>query len=142
MRFMMRSAAIAAAVLTTGATLAGGMGSASTDHPASVDLAASQAANQAANQAAPTSVKVALTPSSAQLATCMPKAKVNVDVALRTDATGRDVFYIEGSGLPPRTDFTVFLLQQADSPFGAAEYIGDLSSDAHGRGENTFKLIV
>ena len=27
-------------------------------------------------------------------------------------------------------------------PFKAAEYIGDFSTDEHGRGENTFKLIV
>ena len=38
--------------------------------------------------------------------------------------------------------FTVFLLEQAGSPFGAAEYIGDFTSDRKGRSHNTFRLIV
>ncbi len=44
--------------------------------------------------------------------------------------------------LPPNRDFTVFLLEQAGSPFGAAEYIGDLHTNANGNGQNTFRLIV
>src|SRR3954447_24201885 len=59
-----------------------------------------------------------------------------------TDQIGFDFFNAEASGLPPNTAFTVFLLQQADSPFGAAEYIGDVFSDKKGRAENTFRLIV
>jgi hypothetical protein len=76
------------------------------------------------------------------LAACMPKAQVTVDLALRTDQTGRDVFRIAGDNLPPNRDYTVFLLEQADSPFGAAEYIGDLHTNANGHGENAFDLIV
>jgi hypothetical protein len=49
---------------------------------------------------------------------------------------------IEAPGLPPNRDFTVFLLEQAGAPFGAAEYIGDLRANANGRGENEFRLIV
>jgi hypothetical protein len=90
----------------------------------------------------PDSVQLNLTPSSAQLAACIPHAKVRVNVDLRTDQTGRDVFRIEGNHLPPNRDFTVFLLEQAGPPFGAAEYIGDLSTNKYGHGQNTFKLIV
>jgi hypothetical protein len=72
----------------------------------------------------------------------MPKAKVTVNVALRTNPTGRDVFRIEGDNLPPNRDYTVFLLEQAGSPFGAAEYIGDLHANANGHGDNEFRLIV
>lgn len=87
-------------------------------------------------------VRLHLTPSSAQLAACMPRANVNVKVKLTTDQTGFDVFHVHATGLPPRTDFTTFLLETAGAPFGAAEYIGDFSSDGHGEADATFRLIV
>ncbi len=87
-------------------------------------------------------VDLKLTPSSAQLAACMPHARVQVEVALTTDSVGFDVFHVDASGLPPKTDFTVFLLEQAGAPFGAAEYIGDVTSDRDGRAQNSFHLIV
>jgi hypothetical protein len=87
-------------------------------------------------------VHLNLTPSSDQLAGCMPHAKVRVEVSLETDRIGFDSFEVDASGLPPNTDFTVFLLEQAGTPFGAAEYIGDISSNDNGRAENEFHLIV
>ena len=87
-------------------------------------------------------VHLHLTPSSARLAACMPKAQVDVTVKLTTDRKGFDDFTIRAQGLPPNSDFTTFLLQFAGSPFGAAEYIGDFTSDRQGRAHNTFKLIV
>jgi len=96
----------------------------------------------AANGGNADEVHLRLTPSSAQLADCMPNAKVNIEVGLQTDRIGFDTFEVDASGLPPNTDFTVFLLEQAGSPFGAAEYIGDISSNAHGRAKNEFHLIV
>jgi hypothetical protein len=83
-----------------------------------------------------------LAPSTPAIAACFPKLKAQVEVDLETDQKGRDDFEIEASGLPPKTDFTVFLLETPGTPFGAAEYIGDFTTDKHGRGENTFKLIV
>jgi hypothetical protein len=88
------------------------------------------------------SVALHLTPSSDALAKCMPKAKVNIKVELKTDRVGFDDFEVTASGLPANTDFTVFLLQQADPPFGAAEYIGDITSNSNGDARNEFKLIV
>lgn len=102
---------------------------------------AAASASPAASAAAPV-VRLHLTPSSAQLAGCMPKAKVDIKVELKTDKVGFDEFEVSASGLPPKTAFTIFLLQQADSPFGAAEYIGDITSNATGRAHNEFKLIV
>lgn len=90
----------------------------------------------------PESVHLKLTPSSPQLAACMPKARVRVDVLLRTERKGFDIFQVRASGLPPNTAFTVFLLEKAGPPFGAAEYIGDFTSNREGRAHNTFKLIV
>jgi len=87
-------------------------------------------------------LKLQLTPSSAQLAECMPDAKLSVKVRLTTDKVGFDTFEIQAQHLPPRRSFTVFLLEQAGAPFGAAEYIGDFSTNPAGDGHNMFKLIV
>ncbi len=87
-------------------------------------------------------IHLKLTPSSAQLATCMPDAKVSVAVALTADKRGFDVLRIRALHLPPNTSFTVFLLEQAGAPFGAAEYIGDFTTNAHGNAHNTYRLIV
>lgn len=87
-------------------------------------------------------LRLHLTPSSDKLAQCMPDADVNVAVRLTTTQDGFDRFTVRGRHLPPNRDFTVFLLEQAGSPFGAAEYIGDLHTNANGNGQNTFRLIV
>src|SRR5213079_826482 len=92
--------------------------------------------------ARPEVVELNLTPSSAQLAACMPNARVDVTVQLTTDRRGFDVFHVHADGLPPKTTFTVFLLEQAGPPFGAAEYIGDFTSNEDGHADNSFRLIV
>jgi hypothetical protein len=90
----------------------------------------------------PEVVELNLTPSSGALAACMPDAHVTVTVRLTTDVHGFDVFRVHATGLPPNTAFTTFLLEQAGAPFGAAEYIGDFTSDEDGEADNTFRLIV
>jgi hypothetical protein len=87
-------------------------------------------------------VQLGLTPSSAQLAACMPGAQLSAEVALTTDEHGFDRFEITAHHLPPNRDFTIFLLEQAGAPFGAAQYIGDFSTDAYGNAHNNLKLIV
>jgi hypothetical protein len=131
--------ALAIAALATGAA-AGTAGTAVAAAPAADTTATPVLA--AASSGNPNSVRLDLTPSSDQLAKCMPRAKFTVNVALRTDKTGRDVFRIEGENLPPDRDYTVFLLEQAGAPFGAAEYIGDLHTNGRGKGRNEFDLIV
>jgi hypothetical protein len=117
----------------------GALAAALTTAAAAGSAAASASSSPAAAAAV---VRLHLTPSSAQLAGCMPKAKVDIKVELKTDKVGFDDFEVSASGLPPKTAFTIFLLQQADSPFGAAEYIGDITSNDAGRARNEFKLIV
>jgi hypothetical protein len=87
-------------------------------------------------------LQIALTPSSAQLAACMPGAELQVKVGLGTEEHGSDTFDIAARNLPPDREFTIFLLQDAASPFGAAEYIGDVSTDASGDGHAKLRLIV
>lgn len=96
---------------------------------------------QTAGHATP-ATHLTLTPSSAQLAACMPESVVRIKVELTTDANGADRVHVRASGLPPHTAFTIFLLQQADAPFGAAEYIGDITSNGRGFARNAFRLIV
>ena len=88
------------------------------------------------------SLQFELTPSSAQLADCMPDASLEVTLKPTTDKKGFDTFDIRARNLPPNRDFTVFLLEQAGTPFGAAEYIGDVSTNGQGNGHNKFNLIV
>jgi hypothetical protein len=87
-------------------------------------------------------VQLDLTPSSPQLAACMPGAQLTFRVSLTGDRHGADRVEVSGHDLPPSTDFTIFLLQQPGAPFGAAEYIGDLSSDAGGNAHTDLQLIV
>lgn len=72
----------------------------------------------------------------------MPHARVIVEVGLSADRVGSDEFEVHASGLAPKTAFTVFLLQTAGAPFGAAEYVGDVTSDRHGTAKRSFHLIV
>ena len=77
-----------------------------------------------------------------QLAACMPRADVQVDVKLTTEKKGFDSFNITARHVLPNRDYTVFLLEQAGFPFGAAEYIGEFSTDAQGNGHAEYHLIV
>ena len=83
-----------------------------------------------------------LAPSSPDIANCFPDLSAHVQVKLQTDKVGFDSFTVQAAGLPGGTSFTVFLLQQPGSPFGAAEYIGDFTTGPNGKGQNTFNLIV
>jgi hypothetical protein len=87
-------------------------------------------------------VRLRLTPSSPQLAACMPHARLRVSVDQTTDQIGFDRFKIRARNLPPKRSYTVFLLEQAGAPFGAAEYIGDFTTNRYGNAKNEFRLIV
>jgi hypothetical protein len=83
-----------------------------------------------------------LTPSSPDLARCMPNARVKITVRSTTDAIGFDILRVKARHLAPNRDYTVFLLETAGAPFGAAEYIGDLHANDDGNGHAEFHLIV
>jgi len=87
-------------------------------------------------------VQFRLVPSSAALAKCMPHARVNITVKLRTDKIGKDIFTVDASGLPANTSFTTFLLETPGTPFGAAEYFGDVDTNKYGEAHAQFDLIV
>jgi hypothetical protein len=86
--------------------------------------------------------RLTLTPSSDQLAECMPNARVKLKVYSTVDQVGFDTLTVRASHLVPKRDYTIFFLETAGQPFGAAEYIGDISTDRHGNAYNKFNLIV
>src|SRR4051794_21227297 len=109
--------------------------------------AASPASHTSAPTASPASsataqAHLALKPSSPALAQCFPHASAKVTVDLTTDTVGKDTFTISAHDLKPRTDFTVFLIEKPGAPFGAAEYIGDFTTDDYGQAHNRYQLIV
>jgi hypothetical protein len=83
-----------------------------------------------------------LVPSSAAIAKCIPHGRVDITVKLQTDAKGRDLFIVDAYDMPKNTSFTTFLLEVPGSPFGAAEYIGDVDTDKKGNAHAEFRLIV
>lgn len=44
--------------------------------------------------------------------------------------------------LPPNTKFTAFLVESSITPFGHAEYVGDLTTRGDGAGESVFHVIA
>jgi hypothetical protein len=67
---------------------------------------------------------------------------VKITVRSTTEQVGFDTFRVHARHLAPNRDYTVFLLETAGQPFGAAEYIGDITTDAGGNAYNEFRLIV
>ena len=67
---------------------------------------------------------------------CLKGAYANVKV---TDAgQGNQNLYVTLNKAAKNTDFTVFLLQQPNSPFGVSWYQGDISTDKKGHGTGHF----
>ena len=86
--------------------------------------------------------RLRLTPSSPQLAACTPNARVRITVKSTVDTLGFDTLKVRARHLAPKRDYTIFFLETAGSPFGAAEYIGDISTNKYGNAYNKFNLIV
>jgi hypothetical protein len=68
-------------------------------------------------------------------ANCLAGASAEVHV--RSEGAV-EVMDISVHGLPPKTEFDVFVTQVPNSPFGMAWYQGDLQTNEHGRGHQTF----
>jgi hypothetical protein len=49
-----------------------------------------------------------------------------------------EVMHVEASGLPPNSEFDLFVTQQANAPFGMAWYQGDLESNSNGKAVGDF----
>jgi hypothetical protein len=83
-----------------------------------------------------------LTPPAGAVATCMPDATARVVVIPSEDILGVDALLLRAQGLPPDTEFTVFLTELPGPPFGAVQYIGDFTTNAAGRGSLRAESII
>jgi len=72
---------------------------------------------------------------SAGAKTCLPNATATVRI---TPAGPVEIMDVVVQGLPPKTEFDFFVLQVPKAPFGVAWYQGDIETDRHGRGHQTF----
>ena len=64
-------------------------------------------------------------------ANCLPYARGVVRVVPGPD---NDLMQVVVAGLPPQTDFALFVTQLPNAPFGVAWYQSDLQTDDHGYG--------
>lgn len=66
---------------------------------------------------------------------CLPNAGGRV----RVENDGAvEVMHVDVHGLPPNTDFDVFIIQVPNPPFGLSWYQGDIETDALGNGSQKF----
>jgi hypothetical protein len=78
-------------------------------------------------------------------AACLGDATGQVTVFHKEESLGVDTLHLRASGLPPNTDFAVFLTEAdafATPPFGAVEYIGDFTTNAAGIGSLKVDAII
>ena len=74
-------------------------------------------------------------PVSAGAATCLPNATAHVTV---TPHGATDEMHVRAKGLPPNTDFDLFVIQVPTAPFGFSWYQGDIQTDDNGVGNGDF----
>ena len=64
-------------------------------------------------------------------------AGASADVRVRSEGSV-EVMELSLQGMPPRTDFNVFVTQVPNAPFGLAWYQGDLQTNDHGHAQQMF----
>jgi len=91
---------------------------------------------QVSAQSGPTTINFPLVESpGAKAAGCLPKARGHVVDHSFGDFENLEVVVYD---LAPNTDFDFFIIQVPNAPFGAAWYMGDISTDEHGTGVGNF----
>ncbi len=78
-------------------------------------------------------------------ATCLAEATAHVTVFHKEETLGVDTLHLHARGLPPNTDFAVFLTSAdafATPTFGAVNYIGDFTTNAAGIGSLKVDAII
>src|SRR5204862_6007337 len=83
-----------------------------------------------------------LVPASDPIAACLPDAVARVTVFPREEIRGLDTVELRAHGLRPNTTFAVFLTEMPVPPFGAVQYIGDFTTNAHGTGSVRVDAII
>jgi hypothetical protein len=110
--------------------------------PAGATMAAVTSQDDDSVDNTPGAVHIQLNAPTPQLAACMPRADVRVTIKPTEEDKGFDIFDITARHVAPNREYTVFLLEEANFPFGAAEYIGDLKVNGQGDGHAQYHTIV
>jgi len=88
-------------------------------------------------------IRFNLVPASDAIAACLPNATAAVTFYPRAErAQGVDTLQVNASGLPPNTTFVLFLTELPVPPFGAVEYVGDLTTNASGQASVRVNAII
>ena len=69
-------------------------------------------------------------------------ASGTVTVIPQEDEVGTDMMKIKVAGLPPDTDFTVFLHELSDIPFGSSQYLAELHTNKKGKGSVIINTVI
>jgi len=83
-----------------------------------------------------------LVPAADLIAACLPNATATVTVFAGDESRGVDTLDLRAEGLRPNTSFTVFLCELPNPPFGAAEYIGEFTTNSVGRASMRVETII
>ncbi len=94
--------------------------------------------SMSASAAPPEELKFDMTVAAAAQA-CLQNAQAHVTV--RDASGGNQRMDVSVDGLPPNTEFAVFVLQVPTGPFGMSWYQGDIVTDKKGRGSEEFRGI-
>jgi hypothetical protein len=65
-----------------------------------------------------------------------------VTVLPTEDEVGTDKMTITIKGLPPKTDFTVFLHELSDIPFGSSQYLAEMHSNKKGKASVEINTVI
>ena len=75
------------------------------------------------------------TPGLAAVPGCVPNARAKITIEPRGPV---EEMRVRVEGLPPNTDFDLFVIQVPNAPFGMAWYQGDIETNARGVGRGSF----
>jgi hypothetical protein len=67
---------------------------------------------------------------------CLKGAKANVDI--RSTPVGNQIMDVELKHAAKNTEYTLFVIQQPNDPFGISWYQGDIATDNEGNGSERF----
>jgi hypothetical protein len=90
---------------------------------------------EAAFAAEPVAFEMVRSPGLAAFPNCLPKAHAHVTI-IPNGAV--ETMFVKAEGLPPSTDFDLFVIQVPNAPFGMSWYQGDFETNTAGAGVQVY----
>jgi hypothetical protein len=122
---------------TTMAWATGGLAATAVAGAAALTMGLTAASAATSAPARPASFSFALVPSPG-IASCLPHAGGRVTI---TPGALNDTMAISVHGMPRRSGFDLFVIQQPNKPFGVSWYQTDIQADARGNGSAVVRGI-